>query len=273
MDKVRTIIGALLLVCGLLVSAEQPACHDLSDQEAASTISTASSALVPIAPSQQAGAAVRQICDGLSYGQGCPSAFEKQIVVLLNQIRADSGKGSLTMDNRLFRAARCHSEDMFGNGCFKHDDCDGTSWVTRLISFGYTYPFSEVLCSGCTTPEGAISVWMASSTHRQILLDAAYRHIGVGFVGNLWTVDVGGIVSDETVPCLCCVGTTGNVNGSGIVDLADLSALVSYLTGGGYVLPCVPEANVNNAGIVDLADLSALVSYLTAGGYVLLSCP
>jgi|WetSurMetagenome_2_1015567.scaffolds.fasta_scaffold227144_2 hypothetical protein len=71
----------------------------------------------------------------------------------------------------------------------------------------------------------------------------------------------------------CCVGMTGNVNATGIVDLADLSALVSYLTGGGYVLPCVAEANVNNSGIVDLADLSALVSYLTGGGFVLPSCP
>jgi hypothetical protein len=70
----------------------------------------------------------------------------------------------------------------------------------------------------------------------------------------------------------CCVGTTGNVNMSGGVDLADLSALVSFLTGGGYVLTCTAEANVNKAGAVDLADLSALVSYLTGGGYVLPAC-
>jgi len=70
----------------------------------------------------------------------------------------------------------------------------------------------------------------------------------------------------------CCTGVTGNVNMAGIVDLSDLSALVSYLTGGGYVLPCPAEANVNNAGIVDLSDLSALVSYLTGGGYVLPNC-
>ena len=75
------------------------------------------------------------------------------------------------------------------------------------------------------------------------------------------------------VPGTCCVGQTGNVNTLGIVDLSDLSALVSYLTGGGYVLPCQPEANVNNLGIVDLSDLSALVSYLTGGGYVLPPCP
>ena len=71
----------------------------------------------------------------------------------------------------------------------------------------------------------------------------------------------------------CCTGVTGNVNMIGIVDLSDLSALVSYLTGGGYVLPCPQEANVNNLGIVDLSDLSAMVSYLTGGGYVLPSCP
>ncbi len=73
-------------------------------------------------------------------------------------------------------------------------------------------------------------------------------------------------------PTSCCVGTTGNVDVTGIVDLADLSALVSYLTGGGYILTCEAEANVNSSGIVDLGDLSALVSYLVGGGYVLPNC-
>ncbi len=78
--------------------------------------------------------------------------------------------------------------------------------------------------------------------------------------------------SDGIGDACCCVGTTGNVNYVGIVDLADLSALVSYLTGGGYLLPCPEESNVNGTGIVDLSDLSALVSYLTGGGYVLPAC-
>lgn len=86
-----------------------------------------------------------------------------------------------------------------------------------------------------------------------------------------------GGASDLTVTRIgigsCCRGTRGNVNFTGIVDLGDLSALVSYLTGGGCVLPCPNEANVNAVGIVDLADLSALVSYLTGGGYVLPTCP
>lgn len=71
----------------------------------------------------------------------------------------------------------------------------------------------------------------------------------------------------------CCDGVRGNVNMTGIVDLSDLTALVSYLTGGGYHLPCADEANVNSTGIVDLSDLSALVSFLTGGGYVPPMCP
>jgi hypothetical protein len=70
-----------------------------------------------------------------------------------------------------------------------------------------------------------------------------------------------------------CLGVRGNVNQRGTIDLADLSALVSYLTGGAFVLPCPCCADVNASGLVDLADLSALVSYLTGGGYVLPRCP
>jgi uncharacterized protein (TIGR02145 family) len=71
----------------------------------------------------------------------------------------------------------------------------------------------------------------------------------------------------------CCVGKRGNVNAAGIIDLVDLSSLVNYLTGGGYILPCPEAANVNGIGIVDLVDLSSLVNYLIGGGFVPPSCP
>jgi hypothetical protein len=70
----------------------------------------------------------------------------------------------------------------------------------------------------------------------------------------------------------CCIGTTGNVNMTGIVDSADLAALVSYLVNGGFKPPCFAAANVNAVGAIDSADLSALTSYLTGGGYILPAC-
>ncbi|MFZ1683125.1 MAG: dockerin type I domain-containing protein, partial [Candidatus Zixiibacteriota bacterium] len=71
----------------------------------------------------------------------------------------------------------------------------------------------------------------------------------------------------------CCVDVTGDINSDGVVNLADLSSLVSYLTGGGFHLPCTTEADINKSSAVDLADLSAMVSYLTGGGYILPTCP
>jgi hypothetical protein len=71
----------------------------------------------------------------------------------------------------------------------------------------------------------------------------------------------------------CCVGERGNLNDMGVVDLADLSLMVSYLTGGGSSPTCMSEADVNQSGVVDLSDLSGLVSYLTGGGYQLPACP
>ncbi|MFZ1683751.1 MAG: right-handed parallel beta-helix repeat-containing protein [Candidatus Zixiibacteriota bacterium] len=69
------------------------------------------------------------------------------------------------------------------------------------------------------------------------------------------------------LPFICCYGLRrGDLNLSGMVDLADLAYLVAYLIQGNP-LPCLSAANVNGVQIVDLADLAALVSYLTGGGY------
>jgi hypothetical protein len=76
-----------------------------------------------------------------------------------------------------------------------------------------------------------------------------------------------------TITAGCCVGVTGNVNMAGGVDVSDLSALVSYLSGGTFVPPCLKEADVNASGNVDVSDLSALVSYLSGGAFVLPTCP
>ncbi|PWB68206.1 hypothetical protein C3F09_12145 [candidate division GN15 bacterium] len=54
---------------------------------------------------------------------------------------------------------------------------------------------------------------------------------------------------------------TGNL----FIDLSDLSALISYLTGGGFAPTTVQSGDFNADYIVDLSDLSSLVSYLTTG--------
>lgn len=63
----------------------------------------------------------------------------------------------------------------------------------------------------------------------------------------------------------CCVGTTGDVNMSGGVDLTDLSFLIGAIINPPVVLPCPAEANINAspAPMPDLSDISLLIAYLT----------
>ncbi|HWR81831.1 MAG TPA: hypothetical protein VN285_00860 [Candidatus Deferrimicrobium sp.] len=68
----------------------------------------------------------------------------------------------------------------------------------------------------------------------------------------------------------CCVGDRGNVDGdvNDLVNVADLTYLVSFLFTGGPEPPCESEANidgdVNNR--INVADLTYLVGFMFAGG-------
>ncbi|MFZ1685370.1 MAG: dockerin type I repeat-containing protein [Candidatus Zixiibacteriota bacterium] len=80
---------------------------------------------------------------------------------------------------------------------------------------------------------------------------------------------------DHTPVRVCCWLSRGNFNGdvNDQVDLADLSTLVTYLTGGQISIRCPEEANVDGVGIINLADLSRLVGYLTGTGTLPAACP
>lgn len=60
----------------------------------------------------------------------------------------------------------------------------------------------------------------------------------------------------------CCAGLTGNVDGAGNVDIADLTFLVDVLFINNPVPPCPEEANVDGVGNIDIADLTYLVDVL-----------
>lgn len=71
----------------------------------------------------------------------------------------------------------------------------------------------------------------------------------------------------------CCQGITGNVDGVGEVNVADLSYLVDYLFHSGASPPCLEEANVDGVGDVNVADLAYLVDYLFFDGPAPAACP
>jgi hypothetical protein len=71
----------------------------------------------------------------------------------------------------------------------------------------------------------------------------------------------------------CCLGDRGDVDGSGSVDVSDLTYLVDYLFGGGPAPVCLEEADVDGSGSIDVSDLTYIVDYLFGGGAAPVACP
>lgn len=118
------------------------------------------------------------------------TAFESEVVRLVNEIRAENGLKPLTQDWQLSRVARYKSQDMRDLGYFSHTSPTYGSPFNMMKSFGISYRTAgENIAKGYSTPEAVVNGWMNSPGHRANILNSSYTHIGVGYVasGNYWT--------------------------------------------------------------------------------------
>lgn len=196
---------------------------------------------------------------------------------------------------------QCLRDVMKNQHGFVCQDCHGSvTNVGESIAYGRNPWLQEpqcgaTACHGATYAEEPGKLFRQSRGHGNLFCSACHgephailpsgqandnvQNIALqGFAGTLRTCSVcHGMTPSGAGPHgisvgACCVGSRGNVNCTGAIDLGDLSALVNYLTGGGFHLCCADAANVNGTGTIDLGDLSALVNYLTNGGYALPLC-
>ncbi len=117
-------------------------------------------------------------------------SYEKEVVRLVNEIRAQNGLKELIYDWELSRVARYKSQDMKDNRYFSHTSPVYGSPFQMIKNFGITYRSAgENIAKGQTTPQAVVNAWMNSSGHRANILNASYTRIGVGYVasGNYWT--------------------------------------------------------------------------------------
>jgi uncharacterized protein YkwD len=148
----------------------------------------------------------------------CPSAFEYQVVILINAEREKKGVPSLKVDVRLQEAARRHSNDMATNGAVPpyHEGSDGSTPTSRVTDAGYDWQaIGETIWLGSgpvpPEPDEIVKAWMGSEGHRDILLGSQYEHIGVGFAsgsGSGWdyfvTADFAATEDPRQAPPIIC---------------------------------------------------------------------
>ena len=118
------------------------------------------------------------------------TAYEQEVVRLVNVERNKQGLKSLTGDWQLSRVARYKSQDMKDKGYFSHTSPTYGSPFEMMKSFGISYRTAgENIAKGQRTPAEVVKAWMNSSGHRANILNRSFTKIGVGYVkdGNYWT--------------------------------------------------------------------------------------
>lgn len=118
------------------------------------------------------------------------SAYEREVVELVNAIRAERGLGKLEENWELSRVARFKSRDMREKHYFSHTSPTYGSPFEMMRAFGLAYRTAgENIAMGYPTPASVVDGWMNSEGHRANILNPSFTVIGVGYVadGNYWT--------------------------------------------------------------------------------------
>jgi uncharacterized protein YkwD len=102
---------------------------------------------------------------------------EASLLQTMNTVRASHHLAPLRVDIRLLRAARGHSADMMRRQYFAHGSVAG-----RALAQGARGPvFGEDLAWATgLTAQWVVDHWLASPSHRAVLLRPGFRRIGVG---------------------------------------------------------------------------------------------
>ncbi|EQE62134.1 CAP domain-containing protein [Clostridioides difficile] len=121
------------------------------------------------------------------------SAYQKEVVDLVNIERAKAGLNPLTLDSSISNVATKKSQDMIDNNYFSHNSPTYGSPFDMLKKFGISYKTAgENIAMGQKTPKEVVNAWMNSEGHRKNIMNPNFSKIGVGVaqksVGSIyWT--------------------------------------------------------------------------------------
>ena len=108
---------------------------------------------------------------------------ERKVVRLVNRIRTHHGLRKLRASRTLAHAASDHTGDMLRADYLSHDSRDGTPMATRVRRYtGARWVGENIAVTSRRrgVARRVVRMWMASPSHRAVLLSPKSRRIGVG---------------------------------------------------------------------------------------------
>jgi uncharacterized protein YkwD len=125
------------------------------------------------APAQQAPA---------HHAQARLDRIERSVYRAVNRVRRRHSLPRLRMVPSIAFVAAGHSTDQAANQFVSHSSSDGTTFDTRIRRVARARTVGETIIEfrGRYSGRRIVSAWMHSPSHRQELLTASYRRVGVG---------------------------------------------------------------------------------------------
>ena len=204
------------------------------------------------------------------------SAQEWEVLRITNAERMNAGIDPLTMFSLVQDAADTRAPELIES--FSHTRPDGTSCYTALDEAGIVYcAAGENIAAGYGTPAAVMNGWMNSDGHRANILNANYKHVGVGYFysqasqyGAYWVQ-------------LFCTGWSCEYTGFEILGELDMSSPVDslrlagrFICDEGYCyMPltsamCVGDSVTNGVRTVTFSCFGLTASITAEGGSNLL---
>lgn len=125
---------------------------------------------------------------------------EQAFLQLINNYRSGSGLAPLALDAALTRSATWMANDLATHASFGHTDSVGRSPWLRMPDCGVAWPGGENLAAGTnySSAQTALSAWINSPSHRDVMLTADFKTIGIArvyregsYYGWYWVTDFG----------------------------------------------------------------------------------
>lgn len=117
--------------------------------------------------------------------------FVQKVVDLTNAQRRANGLPELRVSGFLAQSAGSHADDMEKRNYFQHNSPEGLTPRDRMLGMGYdpnTFTGENIYngfgSDSFTSPDAAVTWWMASPGHRANILKAEYTEIGIGLAIN-----------------------------------------------------------------------------------------
>lgn len=159
---------------------------------------------------------------------------QSELINQLNQSRIENKVDSLQIDESLAKAAQLKASDMIQQQYWAHNSPDGTTPWHWFDAANYSYQYAgENLAKNFYSEAGVVNAWAASASHRENMLNADFKDIGVavksGLVNGEQTTFIVALFGTRKSTGVLGQQTTVATTLGGVAHLAQIKTLLTPL--------------------------------------------